>query len=131
MAARVSALLDTSVLIGADSGDGLPASAAISAVTLGELRAGVLLAKGDDLRQVREARLSAVRAAFAPLPVDADVALRYGEILALARMQRRTARASDLLILATAAAHGRTLTTRDERQARLGEAADVPVALLR
>jgi predicted nucleic acid-binding protein len=55
--------------------------------------------------------------------VDEAVARRYGEVLAMARREGRTAKASDLLIIATARATGRRLVTRDERQARLARAA--------
>lgn len=61
-----------------------------------------------------------IRTAFDPLPVDEPVADRYGEVLAIARAGGRTTRATDLLIIATAAATGRTLWTRDKRQASLG-----------
>lgn len=128
--ARVSGdLLDTSVLIASDAtslGE-LPATAAISVVTLGELHAGVLLARDDPMRASRRTRLDAIRAAFAPLPVDAPVAERYAEILAVARSQRRSAKATDLLIIATAAAHDRTLHTRDGRQADLARVAGISV----
>lgn len=130
MAARVSGdLLDTSILIAPDPAalGELPRSAAISVTTLAELHAGALLARDDRTRAVRRARLAAVRAAFAPLPVDEPVAERYGEILAVARSQHRSAKATDLLIIATAAAHERTLNTHDERQAELARAAGIPV----
>lgn len=122
-------LLDTSVLIAPDSSAAaaLPASAAISVVTLGELHAGVLLARDEQVRTVRRRRLEAVRAAFAPLVVDEAVAERYGEVLALARSRRRAAKATDLLIIATAAATGRTLYRFDGSQAELARAAGVPV----
>jgi toxin FitB len=122
-------LLDTSILIAPDPAllSSLPASAAISVITLGELRAGVLLARDTVVEAARRARLTAVKAAFAPLPVDGAVAERYGDVLAIARSQGRTAKATDLLIIATAAAHGRLLHTLDERQAGLAQAAGVPV----
>lgn len=122
-------LLDTSILTAPDPAavSSLPASAAISVITLGELRAGVLLARDGTVEAARRARLTAVQAAFAPLPVDEPVAERYGAILALARSQRTTAKATDLLIIATAAVHGRTLHTLDERQASLARAAGIPV----
>lgn len=122
-------LLDTSILIARDAAPRgqLPASAAISVVTLGELHGGVLLARDERTRAWRNSRLNAVHAAFAPLPVDEPVAERYGEILAIARSQRRAAKATDLLIIATAAAHDRTLHTHDQRQAELARAAGVPV----
>jgi predicted nucleic acid-binding protein len=115
------ALLDTSVLI--SSGAMLPPSAAISVVTVGELRAGVLLARDEREREARRRRLALVRRAFLPLPVDEEVAERYGELLALARRERRVTKASDLLIVATALATGRELVTRDERQGALAERA--------
>lgn len=46
-------------------------------------------------------------------------------VLATARRQRRVAKASDLLIIATAAAHERTLYTLDLAQARLAIAAGI------
>lgn len=126
-------LLDTSVVIAADEAGALdlPESAAISVITLGELRAGVLMARDDRIAAGRRSRLEAVRAVFAALPVDDAVAERYGEVLALARSERRTAKATDLLIIATAAATDRELVTLDEAQASLARVAGVPVATAR
>jgi predicted nucleic acid-binding protein len=120
-------LLDTSVLIARDETETLelPEAAAISVITLGELRAGVLIARDEAIARDRRRRLAAVRAAFAPLPVDELVAERYGEILALARSHRRATKATDLLIIATAAATGRELYTLDTAQARLAAEAGV------
>lgn len=133
MAARVSgSLLDTSVLVAHDPGAALalPETAAISVVTLGELRAGVLIARDAATAAERTRRLGAVRAAFAPLPVDEAVAERYADVLARARSERRGVRATDLLIIATAAATARTLHTRDRSQGRLAEAAGVATAVV-
>jgi predicted nucleic acid-binding protein len=126
---RLSALLDTSVVIATDERGGLdlPEAAAISIITLGELRAGILRAAEDGVRAARARRLAAVRAAFAALPVDEDVAERYGEALAAARDRGRVAKATDLLIIATAAAGGRTLYTLDAAQAGLARELRVPV----
>jgi len=123
-----SSLLDTSVVIAATTPASLPAAAAISVVTIGELRAGILLAADSRLRELRKRRFDAVRAAFAPIPVDEAVAERYGDLLAFARSHRRTAKASDLLIIATAVASKRTLYTLDKKQADLAQAAGVVVA---
>jgi predicted nucleic acid-binding protein len=125
-------LLDTSIVIAHDEAGALdlPEAAAVSVITLGELRAGVLIAKDERVASERRHRLAAVRAAFAPLVVDEAVAERYGEVLAVARAQRRTAKATDLLIIATAAAADRELYTLDDAQARLAEAATVPVTVL-
>jgi predicted nucleic acid-binding protein len=127
---RLSALLDTSVVIATDErGEmSLPTTAAISVITLGELRAGILRATDDGVRAARSRRFAAVRTAFAALPVDEDVAERYGEALAAARDLGRAAKATDLLIIATAAAGGRTLYTLDAAQAGLARELRVIVA---
>lgn len=120
-------LLDTSVLIASDPSavGALPPTAAISVITLGELHAGVLLAPDERSREYRRGRLEAVRSAFSPLVVDAAVAERYGEVLAAARSQRRAAKATDLLIVATAGATERTLYTLDAAQAELARLAGI------
>jgi predicted nucleic acid-binding protein len=97
-------------------------------VTVGELRAGVLLATDSAERAARQGRLIRVLALFDPLPVDIPVVERYGEILATARTSGRAQKATDLLIVATAAATGRPLRTLDRRQAALAELAGVPLA---
>ena len=129
MERRLSALLDTSLVIATDErGDlELPDTAAISVITLGELRAGILRGADHSVRAARARRLAAVRAAFAALPVDEDVAERYGETLAAARDLGRSAKATDLLIIATAAAGGRTLYTLDAAQAGLARELGVPL----
>lgn len=122
MAERLTrALLDTSVVIaGVDAvALGRGQTAAISVITLGELRAGVRLASDAETRATRQARLAAIRATFDPLPVDEVVAEQCGDVLAIARSENRTSRATDLLIIATAAATGRVLHTLDNSQAQL------------
>ncbi len=124
-------LLDTSVLIAAAEDAGamdLPATAAISVVSLGELRAGVLLARGAATADARAARLAAIRSAFVAIPVDDAVADAYGAVLAAARAARRLAKATDLLIIATAMVTERMLHTRDEAQAGLAGLVGVPVS---
>ena len=123
---RVSgALLDTSVLIASDANAALelPETAAISVITLGELRAGVELARDDNGARGTSRRLEGVRAAFVPLDVDPRIADAYGEVLAAARREGRTVKATDLLIIATARATDRVLVTLDDRQAKLARAA--------
>lgn len=61
-------LLDTSVVI--QGIEGLEGTGAISVLTFGELRAGVLLAGDAQTRAARQSRLAALRREFAPLPVD-------------------------------------------------------------
>jgi toxin FitB len=123
------ALLDTSVVIGdlEPLGMKLPATMAISVITVGELRAGVRLADDPVVRAARQTRLNAIRQAFEPIPVDEAVAEHYGDILAAARSAGRSSKATDLLIIATAAATGRVLHTLDERQAALSHVAGVPL----
>lgn len=124
-------LLDTSVLIAAEiATEALPPSAAISVITLGELRAGVLLARNEAIRTGRQRRLDAVRAAFDPIPVDEDVVERFGEALAVARRERRSAKATDVLIIATAAATNRVLHTLDGGQAKLAAAAGIATVVI-
>ena len=114
------ALIDTSVLIA--SGDSalriaLPERAAISVITVGELRAGVLRAKSTSTRRARTERVLAFLRVFEAIPVDMDVADLYGESLAWARENRRSTSATDLLIIATAKARELPLLTLDRSQA--------------
>ena len=121
-------LLDTSAVIADARALALTPdqTAAISVITLGELNAGVRLAADSRSRALRQARLVAVRSAFDPIAVDEIIAERYGEILARARTDNRISKATDLLIIATAAATGRVLRTLDHAQAQLARLADVP-----
>jgi toxin FitB len=107
-------ILDTSVLI-ADEISPLPGELAISVVSLAELHFGILLASDDDARAHRLSRLSAIQRRFDPLPVDEAVAESYGLLAArVAKAGRQPrARVMDLLIAATAHAHGATLYTRN------------------
>ena len=130
MARRViQALLDTSAVIASPEAISLRSddTAAISVITLGELHAGVRLAGDPSTRALRQARLAAVRTSFVPLPVDEPIAESYGELLSIARTGRRTSNATDLLIIATAWATGRTLVTLDDAQASLARLAGVAV----
>ena len=108
------AILDTSVVI-ADDVAPLPGSLAISAATLAELHFGVLVAKNAKVRAERLRRLSVLQRRFDALPLDADVAASYGYLAATVvesgRQPRR--RVMDLLIAATAHAHGAGLYTRN------------------
>jgi predicted nucleic acid-binding protein len=111
----VRVLLDTSVLIGAESPGEL--EGAISAASLAELHFGVLVAADDDERSRRAQRLGVVEATFDPLPVDAAVAREWGRLAAAvaARGVQPRRRAIDLVIAATANAHGVPLLTRNPK----------------
>jgi predicted nucleic acid-binding protein len=110
----VNAVLDTSVVIASEIGP-LEGELAISAVTLAELHFGVLIAKKPKVRAERLRRLLLLQRAFDALPIDEAVAASYGQIAAAiveAERQPR-ARSMDLLIAATAHAHGARLYTRN------------------
>lgn len=105
------ALLDTSVLIGAESPGDL--EGAISAASLAELHFGVLVAAEGDERARRSQRLGVVEATFDPLPVDAAVAREWGRLAAavVSRGGKPRRRALDLVIAATANVHDVPLLT--------------------
>lgn len=111
----MGSLIDTSVLAGADDIGEIADEWAVSVVTVGELEAGVLLARDDRTRASRVALLAAVLAEAPALPIDRHVAGRYGEL----RASAGRAPSNDLWIAATALAHDFTLVTADERQASL------------
>ncbi len=105
-------VLDTSILI-AEHVDPIDGEIAISVVSVAELQFGVLAAPDDLKRAHRLARLSAILHSFDPLPVDAAVAASYGQLAAATHRAGRksTARSLDLMIAATAHAHGARLIT--------------------
>jgi predicted nucleic acid-binding protein len=101
-------LADTSVFIARESGrrlddSSMPDELAVSIVTVGELRAGVLAA--NDVR-VRERRLTALTAALEldPVPVDDDVAAQWARLRVLLRDMERRMPVNDSWIAATAMA---------------------------
>ena len=111
-------LLDTSVVIDLESidPDRLPFEVAVSAITMAELAAGPHAAKSPGERARRQDRLQRTEAAFDPLPFDGEAARAYGRIyagVAAAGRKARGPRAVDLLIAATACAHGLPLITRN------------------
>ncbi len=113
-AAPGRAVLDTSVLI-AGGVSALPEDLAISAVSLAEIHFGVLIA-ADPVERARRLRLlTGLERTFDPLPVDEAVAASYGELAAAVVGVGRTPRprSLDLLIAATAHAHGARLYTRN------------------
>jgi len=110
----VRAVLDTSVLVAGELAP-LDAELAVSAVSVAELHFGVLVA-ADSVDRARRLRvLAAVERRFDPLPVDAAVAASFGQIAAavVAAGRRPRARSVDLLIAATAHAHGAALLTHN------------------
>ena len=112
-------VLDTSILIAPDV-QPLPGQLAISVVSLAELNFGILVAKSAETRATRLTRLNRLQKRFDALPVDEAVADSYGRIAArvveFGRQPR--SRVMDLLIAATAHAHGATLYTRNPEDLR-------------
>lgn len=113
-------LLDTNILILAAWIDPLtlPEVSAVSAVTLGELSAGVSLVRGDDAdaRAERGRRLEVlqrVESEFDPIPFGAAAARIFGRICGAVADHGRTprSRVADLMVAATAAAEGLALYT--------------------
>ncbi len=109
---------DTSVLIARESGrrldvEALPEEIAVSIITIGELRAGVLVA---DTIQTRDRRLATLTAALElnPIPVDEAVAAEWGRVRVLLRESGRRMPVNDSWIAATALAHDIALVTQDD-----------------
>jgi predicted nucleic acid-binding protein len=110
-------LLDTSVFVARQSGrplGALPAAGAISVVTVAELHLGVLMADDPAVRSQRLRTLTSVQAHFEPLPIDAEVARTFAELVAEARRLGRRPKIMDCWIAATAVAHGLPVYTQDE-----------------
>jgi predicted nucleic acid-binding protein len=107
-------VLDTSVLIATDIAP-IPGELAISVVSIAELQFGVLVAKSQETQALRLTRLSAIQRRFDPLPVDDAVADSYAHLAARVAQAGRQprARVMDLLIAATAHAHGASVYTRN------------------
>jgi predicted nucleic acid-binding protein len=108
-------LLDTNIVIhwGLLEPAQLPGLAAVSAVTVAELAAGVHAAQDAVERAGRLELLQRVEAEFAPLPFDVAAARAYGRIAAAVRAAGRSprARVADQMIAAVAASRGLPLFT--------------------
>jgi len=111
------ALLDTSFFVASESGRPLGhlpgvTQTEISVVTLAELVVGVLLAEDHD-RPQRVATLSAVESTWDPLPIDAEVARQFAQIVAALRAARRLVPVLDALLAATAVVEQIPVVTQD------------------
>ena len=119
MSAVVSVgLADTSVFVARESGralraERLPDRLSVSAITIGELRAGVLAATDVD---IADRRLSTLQAALAldPIPVDEAVAAAWARLRVSLRDHGRRIGVNDSWIAATAIAHDLALVTQDD-----------------
>ena len=110
-------MLDTSAVIDLPALDParLPVEAAIPAIVLAELAQGVAMTKSAEQVMIRSQRLADIEAAFPAIPFDREAARRYGTLVALTIAANRDPRPRriDLMIAATAAAHGLPLYTRN------------------
>jgi predicted nucleic acid-binding protein len=91
----------------------LPDEVAVSVITVGELRAGVLAATTVE---VKARRLDTLTAALEldPLPVDDDVAAAWSLLRLLLRNSGQRMPVNDSWIAATALAHGVPVVTQDD-----------------
>ena len=111
-------LADTSIFIARESGralqaDALPDRLAVSVITIGELRAGVLAAA--DL-VTRDRRLGTLAAALSlePIQVDEAVAAAWARLRVQLRDQGRRMPVNDSWIAATAIALGVPVVSQDD-----------------
>ena len=112
------ALADTSLLIAFETGRPLsdlplPDELAVSVITIGELRAGVLAAEDLAIRDRRLITLSTA-SALDPLPVDGAVAETWARLRIALRDAGRRMPVNDSWIAATAIAHGIPVVTQDD-----------------
>ena len=91
----------------------LPDELAISVITIGELRAGVLAAVDVEMRDRRLATLSEALA-LDPLPVDQAVAEAWARLHVLFRDMQERMPVNDSWIAATAISLGVPVVTQDE-----------------
>ncbi len=111
-------LADTSVFIAHESGrptnvEALPARLAVSVVTVGELRAGVLAASDTETRARRLATFTQALT-LEPIPVDEQVAEAWARLRLLLRDSGQRMGVNDSWIAATALAHSLPIVTQDD-----------------
>lgn len=111
-------LADTSIFIARESGrpleaDALPDELAVSIITVGELRAGVLAATTVAVRDRRLATLSAALQ-LDPVPVDDPVAATWARLRVLLRDSGQRMPVNDSWIAATAIALEVPVITQDD-----------------
>lgn len=110
-------LADTSVFIARESGrtileESLPAELAVSVVTVGELRAGVLAAEDTPTRDQRLSTLEAVLS-LQPVPIDDRVASEWARLRIALRDEGLKMPVNDSWIAATAIALDVPVVTQD------------------
>jgi predicted nucleic acid-binding protein len=118
------ALADTSLFIARESGRTLahielPDELAISVITVGELRAGVLAAADISTRDVRLATLTEALA-FDAIPIDQRVAEMWARLRLVLRDGGIRMRVNDSWIAATAMTLGVPVVTQDDDYVEVG-----------
>ncbi len=109
-------LADTSLFIAHEQQrlrESPPQRLAVSTITVGELRAGVLVAADSKTRARRLRTVTAVTA-LEPFPVDESVAESWAELRLSLRDAGKRMPMNDSWIAATALAHGMAVATRDD-----------------
>ena len=111
-------LLDTSVLIAAESGRALdrstmPDASLISVITIAELEAGVLAAVDTPTRQRRLATLQTATS-LQPLPIGAAAASAWAGLRVQLQQAGRSMKVNDLWIAAIALAGTLPVVTQDD-----------------
>ena len=110
-------IADTSVFIARETGRpileaSLPDELAVSVITIGELRAGVLAAADERVRDQRLATLTAALS-LGPVPIDEDVAAAWSLLRLRLRDHGLAMGVNDSWIAATAISLGVALITQD------------------
>ncbi len=118
-------LADTTVFIARQSGrpldeESLPDELAVSVITVGELRTGVLAAADVRTRDRRLATLTAVMALDA-VPIDEEVAEQWARLRVLLRDTGQRMPVNDSWIAATAMAMAVPVVTQDDDYVDLDE----------
>jgi predicted nucleic acid-binding protein len=112
------AIADTSLFVGLearrfDSGAIATLELAVSVVTLGELRLGVISAQNDPAAAARRLATYEVARQFEPLPVTEQISEEWALLVAQLRAAGHKAPINHTWIAATALAHNLPLATQD------------------
>jgi len=110
-------LADTSIFIADEAGraldeQALPDELAVSVITIGELRAGVLAAGDTATRSRRLSTLTAAQS-LEPVPIDEEVAAQWATLRVILRDSSLRMPVNDSWIAATAMALGIPVVTQD------------------
>jgi predicted nucleic acid-binding protein len=116
-------LADTSLFIARESGrpidaDRLPDEIAVSVITVGELRAGVLVANDVETRDRRLATLGRALL-LEPVPIDQSVAEAWAKLRVQLRDSSQRMPVNDSWIAATAISMGVPVVTQDADYVRI------------